>query len=123
MEGYKPCVKCGLNYSERHHIIYKSSAKYMEFIPINIIYLCREHHRGNHSPHKNDKINKQYKLDFQRKLESLFIKSNYNELEISEILEVNIKEVMRIVKTLKYYEEGYRTRELIKRCLGGMFYD
>lgn len=122
MEGYKPCQKCGLNYSERHHIIFKSSAKYMENVPSNIVYLCQEHHRGNHSPHKNDRINKEYKIDYKHYLESLFTKEKYTLEEISELLKIDIKEANRVTKTLSGYS-GYKAREIIKHCLGGGFYD
>jgi len=122
-EGCKPCFKCGLNNSEIHHIIFKSSAKYMENVPSNMVYLCVEHHRGNHSPHKNDRINKEYKLDYQDYLENLFTKDYYGPEEIGKLLRVSHKEVNRITKTLWIKENGYETRELIKHCLGGLFYE
>ena len=123
MEGYKSCFKCGKNNSEGHHIIFKSSAKYMENVPSNIVYLCKEHHRGNHSPHKCDRINKEYKLDYQHYLESIFTENYYELKEISKLLHVSHKEVLRITKTLWIKENGYETRELIKHCLGGLFYE
>ena len=123
MEGYKLCFKCGLNYSEGHHIIYKSSAKYMENVPSNIVYLCQEHHRGNHGPHKDNKVNKQLKIDYQHYLESIFANDIYTLDEIAELLQVEWKEATRITKTIPYFKTGYKKREIIKRCLGGQFYD
>lgn len=122
MSEYNCCVKCGVNNAERHHIIFKSAAKYMEFIPINIVYLCGEHHRANNSPHKSKKVDLKLKIDLQNKLETMFINKFYSREEIKTLLRCTDKDITLILKKLTLYRMGYEREQLLRRLLGGRMY-
>lgn len=117
------CEVCGANYAEKHHIIFKSQAKYLENVPINFKYLCSEHHRGNRSPHQNKAIDIKYKREYQDKVISLFTYTGfYKEADIKNILNISNNDVKRIVKKLVLHKEGYCGNELINRLLGNKLY-
>jgi len=116
------CEVCGKVYSEEPHVIFRSQASYMVKVPLNIKHLCNEHHRGNEGPHLNRNIDLKYKRELQKKLFSLFTKEHYRTKEISEILEISELEAFKIVKTLKYHEDGYARLDTILRCMGGKLY-
>ena len=123
MEDLKCCEVCGKNYAEEHHIIFKSQAPWMAKIKINLMYLCNEHHRGNNSPHRNKKIDIKYKLELQKKLFEMFNdKDYYTEKEIQEKLWTTSSEVRKITKKLMLYKEGYKSLDIVIRCMGGMLY-
>lgn len=113
------CVVCG-KVGERHHIVYKSE-KGIDF-SLNYIYLCSEHHRGKNGPHKNKKIDLTYKLQFQEKLRNILQKEYYSLEELTKLLTLNNSHAKTIFKNFKYYKEGYKTSDIIKRLMGGKLY-
>ena len=119
----KHCEVCGVWGTELHHIIYKSQAKYMSNIPINFKFLCTEHHRGKNGPHMNRETDLQYKKELQCKLEELFYKDYYNIHQIRQLLEISKSEAEKIVNKLPVHKEGYDRLDIVKKCLGGKFYD
>lgn len=117
------CEVCGSPYAEKHHIIFRSQAKYLENVPINFKYLCPEHHRGNYSPHMCRKMDKQYKQDYQEKIIKLISYNEfYTEEQIKHKLDISNNDVKRIVKKLNRRKEGYWGNELIIRLLGYKLY-
>lgn len=123
MEEYKLCEECGKPYSELHHVIFKSQAKYLEYVPLNFKYLCHEHHRGNKSPHRCKKIDLQYKRELQAKINKMLDKDYYSLKELQSILNISKKEAERVVNKTALYKEGYKREDIIKRLLGGRSYD
>lgn len=122
-EDYKCCIVCGKAYSEMHHVIFRSQARYMVNVPINLIPLCIEHHKGNNGPHKLKKVDLQYKKELQATLEKIFIQNYYTTKEIKNILQISESEAGKIVKLLPLGKEGYKRTDIIRRCMGGRLYD
>lgn len=118
----KECEICSKVPGEQHHIVFRSQCKAMIKAPINHIYLCEEHHRGNNGPHLNRKTDIKYKLELQKKLFELFIEKHYHKYEVEQLLRIDSKEVDRLVKTLKWYKEGYDRIDIVRMCMGGMLY-
>jgi predicted XRE-type DNA-binding protein len=116
------CEICGRNNAELHHIVFKSAAPWMKNIPINFKYLCECHHRGNDSPHKNRKIDLQYKQELQLKLELLFTNESYTVHEIKELLDISTNEVNKLMHKVPCKNEQFEKKEIIKRMMGGRFY-
>jgi hypothetical protein len=123
MEEYKLCEVCRKPYSELHHVIYKSQAKYLEYVPLNFKYLCPEHHRGNKSPHMDKKIDLQYKRELQAKVNKLITLNYYSLDRLKDILGISKKECERVVKHCLLHKEGYAKEDIVKRLLGGRVYD
>lgn len=123
MEHERYCSECGSNITELHHIIYRSQAKYLTNVPINFKYLCPEHHRGNNSPHMKKKKDLQYKQELQAKLNIIFCNQYYTLDEIKNILEISKSEAEKVVNKTPVHKEGFDRMDIIKRCLGGRFYD
>lgn len=117
------CSECYSSYGvERHHIIFRKQAKYMEHIKANYKYLCYKHHRGNSGPHKSRKIDLKYKRELQAKYYEMFPKSYYKIEEIMKILECTESQARHICKVIKLEKEGYPKEQIIFRCLGEHFY-
>jgi len=123
VEEYKCCEVCGKPYSELHHLIFKSQAKYLEHVPINFKYLCNEHHRGNKSPHRCKKIDLAYKREYQVKVNKLITQDYYSLEKLKDILGISKKECERVVNKATLYKEGYKKEDIINRLLGGRYYD
>lgn len=113
------CEVCGKE-ADKHHIIHRHEGGLD--IPLNIKYLCNEHHRGKMSPHKNSMIDNMYKLEMQDKLQSLLIKEYYTAYEASILLEVKERVLKRILKDFKLYKEGYRRYDIIYSLMGNKYY-
>lgn len=113
------CVVCGKD-GERHHIVYKSQGG-LDF-PLNYVYLCDEHHRGINGPHKNRKIDLKYKLAMQKKIEELLPNEYYKLKDLIRLLQINQRQAKSMTKNFKLYKEGYKTKDVIKRIMGGVFY-
>lgn len=63
------------------------------------------------------------KIVFQKKLFELFDEKDYNMKEISEILQIELKEVKKICKTAIRNNAGrYERLNIIIACMGGMLY-
>jgi len=114
------CEVCGKR-ADEHHVIYRSQGG-MNF-PLNIRYLCHEHHRGKNGPHKNKSIDLQYKLQLQDSLRSLLKKQYYREQELTDMLQVKSGSVKKLLKGLKLHKEGYDSSEIIFRLMGKREYD
>lgn len=116
------CEICGKPYAERHHMVYKSECILLKEIDLNFKYLCPEHHKGNSGPHKNRYVDLTYKLEVQDKLFQLFNKEFYTEKEIQHNLKTTPTTARKICKKLTIYKDGYSSRELIQRLMGGKLY-
>ena len=109
------CEICG-EPADKHHIVYKSQGG-IEF-PLNFRYLCSVHHRGPSGPHKNRKLDLEYKLDMQKKLENVLIKEYYIIEELVPLLNINKGMIKRLFKDCKENDEGYRKGDIIFRLMG-----
>ncbi|WP_373898540.1 HNH endonuclease [Haloimpatiens sp. FM7315] len=113
------CIVCG-DIGERHHIVFKNQGGF-DF-PFNYIYLCPKHHRGKNGPHKNRKIDIEYKLNMQRKLLSLLGKDFYDLNELKSILSINPKQAKSLVSKINKRKDGYSKEAVVKNLMGGKFY-
>lgn len=117
------CCECGTSYGvERHHIVSRKQAKYMEHIKTDYMYLCGEHHRGNNGPHKNRKIDLKYKQELQAKYYVMFPKNYYKIEDIMKMLECSEAQARHICKVIKLEKEGYPKEQIIFRLMGEHFY-
>ena len=113
------CEVCGRQ-ADKHHIVYRSQGG-IDF-PLNFKYLCHEHHRGKEGPHKNRKLDLQYKLELQKNLEMLLHKDFYILYELVDLLHINKGMLKRIFKEYKLYKEGYKKSDIIYRLMGKKVY-
>ena len=108
---------------QAHHVIFKSQARYMSHIPLNISYLCIKHHTESPSGiHHNSEMNLRYKQDLELKLKLMFTKKFYTYREIRDLLECSDNSTKAVIKTLPKYKEGINTEELIRHMMGGRSY-
>ena len=114
------CEICG-NPADKHHIVYKSQGG-IEF-PLNFRYLCTLHHRGKIGPHKNRKLDLEYKLNMQRKLEDILIKEFYHIEELETLLNINKGMIKRLFKEYRINDKGIRKVDIIFRLMGLKKYD
>lgn len=113
------CDVCG-NKADKHHIIYKSQ-RGLDY-PLNYKYLCANHHRGREGPHKNIKVDLQYKLELQNKLQTILCNSYYTFDELINLLNISKNLLKRLSKNLKLYKEGYKSSEIIYLLMGRKIY-
>ncbi|MHC6180516.1 HNH endonuclease [Clostridium sp. JNZ X4-2] len=113
------CQICGKP-ADRHHIVYRSQGG-VDF-PLNFKYLCPEHHRGEYGPHKNRKLDLEYKLEMQKKLEELLCKEFYTLDELVTLLQINKGMLKKLLREYKLYKEGYRSFDVIYRLMGRRTY-
>ncbi len=113
------CEICG-KLADKHHIVYRSQGG-VDF-PLNIMYLCDEHHRGKNGPHKNKSIDLQYKLCLKGNLENLLVREFYKIDELVKLLGISRGMMKRILKELRLYKEGYKTTDIIFRLMGNEEY-
>ncbi|WP_298845662.1 HNH endonuclease [Clostridium sp.] len=104
------CEVCG-KLADKHHIVYKSQGG-IEF-PLNFRYLCTLHHRGKTGPHKNRRLDLEYKIDMQRKLENILIKEIYSIEELEVLLKINKGIIKRLFKDYKLNGKGFRKTDII----------
>lgn len=114
------CEICG-KIADKHHIVYRSQGG-VDF-PLNFRYLCSEHHRGKFGPHKCRKLDLQYKLELQEKLNELLIKNFYGIEELVPILDINKGMLRKLLKDFKIYKEGYKKKDIIFRLMGKKVYE
>ena len=114
------CEICGKP-ADKHHIVYKSQGG-IEFT-LNFRYLCTQHHRGKLGPHKNRRLDLEYKLDMQRKLENILIKEFYSTGEIENLLKINKGIIKRLFKEYKISDKGYKKSDIIFKLMGRKRYD
>lgn len=115
------CEVCGKPNAERHHCIFKSQSKGIE-ADWNYKYLCPDHHRGNLSPHHSKPIDLEYKRGVQQYLSETLYKDYYTVNKLIEVLNLNYKMCMKLVKTLEHHKNGFDKNELIRQILGGRNY-
>jgi hypothetical protein len=113
------CEICGKQ-ADKHHIVYRSQGG-VDF-PINFRYLCSEHHRGKNGPHKNRRLDLEYKIEMQRNLEELLFKDYYTMDELSFLLEINRGMLKKLLKDYRLYKEGYKKSDIIHRLMGKKVY-
>lgn len=109
------CEVCGKP-TDKHHIVYKSQGG-IEF-QLNFRYLCTEHHRGVNGPHKNRRLDLEYKLDMQKKLEAILVNESYTIDELVHILNINKGVIIRLFKNYKISDKGFRKVDIIFRLMG-----
>lgn len=114
------CEVCGKP-ADKHHIVYKSQGG-IEF-QLNFRYLCSCHHRGDAGPHKNRKLDLEYKLNMQSQLEKILIKEFYHIEELEALLNLNKGVIKRILKKYKLNDNGYKKSDIIFRLMGLKKYD
>lgn len=109
------CEICG-KLADKHHTVYRSQGG-IDF-PLNFKYLCSEHHRGIAGPHKNRKIDLEYKLEMQSRLEKLLSKEFYTLDELVKLLKINKGMLKKLLKEYKLYKEGYKKSDIVFRLMG-----
>lgn len=114
------CEVCGKR-AEIHHIVNRCQGG-IDF-DLNYKYLCSEHHRGENSPHKNWKIDLQYKLEMQENLWEILLKDFYSLEELSHILNLNKNKTKKIMRHSKVYKEGYRKEDIVYKLMGNEIYE
>ncbi|MBL4935390.1 HNH endonuclease [Clostridium sp. YIM B02515] len=114
------CEVCSRQ-ADIHHIVHKNEGG-LDF-PLNYKYLCPEHHRGKQGPHRNSKIDIEYKLEMQEKLRNILNKNFYTMEELIIILELNKTRAKKFFKDLKLFKEGYKKEDIIYRLMGRKIYD
>lgn len=113
------CIICG-ELGERHHIVYKNQGGID--IPLNYIYLCDVHHRGEDGPHKNRIFDLKLKKDMQEKLLTILVEDYYNLDEIAKLLQINPMQIKLIASEIRKYKLGYKKIDIIKRIMGRRIY-
>ena len=108
---------------EMHHIVFKSQGG-LDF-PLNFIRLTPIEHRGNGGPHVNKKIDIIYKIHLQNALFELFNEEKYSIEEIAEKLgrPKAIKYFYKYFRKIPSAAGMYSREQIIKRLMGGQFYD
>ena len=114
------CEICGKP-ADKHHIVYISQGG-IEF-PLNFRYLCSKHHRGSSGPHKNRRLDLEYKLNMQRNLEDILIEEAYHIEELVPLLNINKGMIIRLFKQYKENGKGFRKADIIFRLMGRKKYD
>lgn len=109
------CEICGKQ-ADKHHIVYRCQGG-VDF-PLNFRYLCPEHHRGKNGPHKNRKLDLEYKIQMQKSLEKLLYKDYYNVEELVGLLQINKGMLKRLLKEYRLYKEGYKRADILYRLMG-----
>jgi len=121
----KYCAVCMKTQNiELHHIVFKSECKPLEHCKPNFKYLCSEHHRGTYSPHgKHNEVNKQYKLEFQRWLQSKFSKGLYSAGEVRKILDISVVSSEKLLKAVPHKCYLYQAEDIVRAAMGGRIID
>lgn len=110
------CVVCGKD-GDTHHIIHKDEGG-LEY-PLNRIFLCDEHHRGQYGPHRDPEVDLKYKKDLQLTLQELFPDCFYREEEIRRRAKLSNSLLRTLKKTLKRDKEGFSRVEIIDFLMSG----
>jgi len=106
------CEICG-KMADKHHIVYKSQGG-IEF-PLNFRYLCTYHHRGKTGPHKNRRLDLEYKIDMKKKLEKVLVNEFYPIDELEYLLKINKGMIKRLFKTYKVNGRGVKKTSIISK--------
>ena len=118
---YRECELCKLRpASEIHHIIYRSHCKALIKSDINLIPLCQICHAKVHRGKESKELNKKLRLQFQNKLEILFVKQYLTEEEINDVLKISQTALKGLLKTLTVYKGNlFKREDVIRVCMGG----
>lgn len=114
------CEICGRQ-ADIHHIVHRNEGG-LEF-PLNYKHLCPEHHRGKQGPHKNKRVDLEYKLELQYRLDNELEKDFYTVEELIDILNLNKTKAKKFFRELKLYKEGYKKEDIIFRLMGNESYN
>lgn len=114
------CEICGKS-ADKHHIVHRCEGG-LDY-PLNIKYLCADHHRGSKGPHKCNQVDVKYKLELQRRLEMLLDRDYYTLDKLSCILEIKPKNLKKLLKNYKLHKEGYKKEDIIYELMGRCVYD
>jgi hypothetical protein len=114
------CEICGRE-ADQHHIVHRCEGG-LSF-PLNIKYLCKDHHRGKKGPHKDNTVDLQYKLELQRKLKDILCKEYYFIEELTFLLEIKRRILKKLLKDFRLHKEGYRSEDIIFRLMGNRSYE
>jgi hypothetical protein len=116
----KYCVICAKAYSEEHHIIFRSKARFLVNCDLNKIFLCEEHHRGKQGVHAKNghTLDKKLKSDFEEKLNLLFDKDNFTREEIRKTLNISDRATDSLCKLLKCQKGVFSRVDIIRACMG-----
>jgi len=114
------CEICGKS-ADKHHIVHRCEGG-LDY-PLNIKYLCPDHHRGSKGPHKCNQVDIKYKLELQRKLEKILDKDYYTLEKLSSILEIKPRNLKKLLKNYKMHKEGYKKEDIIYELMGRNLYD
>ena len=114
------CI-CGQRATELHHIVFRSQCKPLEHCKLNHIYLCMNCHRGSYGVHDKygHKLDQKLKLEFQNKLEMLWVKQYLSGEEIQEVLQISEKALDRLLKTVQKSKDKYIRESVIRAVMGG----
>ena len=122
MTSERWCSICGTSYSvQRHHIIFKSECKQLEFCKMDIVLLCNFHHNDHkEGVHHNKELNRKLRLEFQNKLELLFDSEFLTETDIMNVLQISERATSRLCKTIKRTKGKFARENVIRSCMGGI---
>lgn len=119
----KICEVCGSNHLvEIHHIIKRSQAPALIDCKYNLIPLCWEHHKGNYGIHGiyGHELDQELKKRLQDNLKLMFgANIYYTKEQIKEKLNISLKEVDKLLKTLLPQDDKYIGEDIIRACMGG----
>lgn len=108
-------------YREKHHIVFKSQGG-LDF-ELNYKKLSMEDHRGNFGPHKNRKIDLQYKEKLEEDLRAKLECQSYSIKELIQLLGLKEKQAYRAFRQVQKMPNGKIGKEdILFRLLGGRFY-
>lgn len=110
------CRVCGRP-GDKHHIVHREEGG-IDF-PLNVIYLCREHHNGRHGPHRDPATDLQYKKEMHDNLARLFDRRYYTKQEIQDLSKVTNSTLLGLCKALRKHKEGYLNIDIIFYLMGG----
>jgi hypothetical protein len=111
------CVVCGNPNTEKHHIVFRSQGG-LDDADWNIVNLCHDCHLGNDGPHRN-------------RARDLYLKKSLQEWLFQQLPDTHCadkpaifseSEWARITKNLTRYAEGYKSIDIIRRCMGWKLY-
>lgn len=121
MSDEKWCSICGTSYNvQRHHIIFKSECKQLEYCEMDIVLLCNFHHNDHREGvHHNKELNRKLRSEFQEKLELLLDSEFLTEEDIRQALQISERSAYRLCKTIKKTKGKFAREDCIISIMGG----
>ena len=110
------CRVCGRP-GDKHHIVPREEGG-IDF-PLNVIYLCKEHHSGRHGPHRDPETDLLYKREMHDSLVRLFNRNYYTKQEIQDLTKVTNSTLLSLSKALRKHKEGYLNIDIIFYLMSG----